>query len=251
MSEVSQFVVGLMHQRGTHAEHLVLSAADCQGLSAASRNDAHDYWYSGLVSFGEACAAAQRSSFAWATIKSYYAAFYLSRAFLGFTGASIEYLHTQNKLRHIAVVANPGSSPRRVTGNTHDSILKEVEASGAIPRLRGQPVAGQDVASWLIGSRNSANYTIARFPDPEPTTVLESVAKNGVRRSLQAYVEDDSQLYPFDPDHAMMAYPVAVAKELISAEPPDFSDADEGHLSALFRDQAGPFAFARQLYRRV
>jgi len=248
MSNAGAYATSLMAQHGIAAERLAWNAAEAQAFQRAATLDAHAYWYSGLVSLGEACQGVQKSRYTWATVKAYYATFYLSRAFLGFAGVCVEYLHSGSKTRHYVWRSTAGSGPTRLSGNTHDAVLRYVDANGSIPRLTGQTIASDAVGEWLIAQRNRANYGEARFSDPSPTPCMSYISTIDKRRLLQAYIEDNALLFTFDPAHAILAYPVTVARLLSTTERSEFSDDDVRHLNGLYRDSVGPLAFSHSLF---
>jgi hypothetical protein len=249
MTRASSLLTSLTQPIGLDPRQLYMSAPQARASYDACRSDANDYWYAGLISLGEACIGIGAQRFSWATVKAYYSAFYLSRAALAFTGTAIEYLPWKGRFHHYVWASRAGQCPSKIAGNTHDSVLRYVDSQAVIPRLAGQYIGSQLVGDWLIGQRNSANYTGGRFPDPLPTQCLERIASTGVRQTLVAYAGDTSYLYTFDPDHAIISYPFELAKLLASAEPKQFEDSEMRHLDKLFRTPSGQLDFARSLYR--
>lgn len=83
--------------------------------------------------------------------------------------------------------------------------------------LISQDIDGMQPLKWLEGRRNEVSYRTAPISDPKPPP--EFVQFEGkARASLQAYSTDDRLLYPFDKDHAIVAYPMlwieSLCKEL-------------------------------------
>jgi len=56
--------------------------------------------------------------------------------------------------------------------------------------------------------REDANYKTPKFPDPTVPAHFSSLDSIGVGRALHGYVDDQSMLYAFDPDHAAIAFPI-------------------------------------------
>jgi hypothetical protein len=58
--------------------------------------------------------------------------------------------------------------------------------------------------------REEANYKIARFPEPNVPRHFLKLYQVGIRRACQSYIDDQTAIYIFDPDHAILAYPLAM-----------------------------------------
>ena len=71
-----------------------------------------------------------------------------------------------------------------------------------------QQIELKDAVDWLMDKRESANYGDPRFSEPDSRSELQFIAGRGIRQTLNAYLADMSSLYVFDPDHAMVAYPL-------------------------------------------
>jgi hypothetical protein len=94
-----------------------------------------------------------------------------------------------------------------------------------------------------MSKREHANYGMACFPDPNPPDHFEEVEKYGLRKLLAAYVADKSDVYIFDPDHAMLAYPVRVIKNMgavVSGAAQSSSESEIVYLRAVSKDPSGP-----------
>lgn len=245
MSRAGAFLETLISAAPSSAG-VALSQGAAQSASAACRADADDYWFSGLVSLGNACASARESNFTWATVQAYYASFFLTRATLGFRDNTINFVMYKNRYRHVGIEAKPGAQTFNVKGNTHDAVLRHADKIGAVQQLANQPIDLLPAGEWLINQRNEANYQTIRFRDPQATPGLRSVARLGIRKTLNEYISDHL-LLAFDPQHSMLAYPVAIAVELVSAESPNFSTEELDHLRKLFCDQAGPVSSVERL----
>ena len=233
-------------KRAAALKSVTLSASDAQGLRSASLEDGQDYWLSGLLSLGNGCRSASNCSFTWATVQAYYAAFYLTRAVLAFQGTSINFVDFRGDFRHIGVVARAGETPFPISGNTHDGILRYADKNSSIPRMSNQPISHTKASEWLVEQRNLANYKVCRFSDPSPTPCMATASRQGIRPILNAYLATPLT-FAFDEDHAILAYPVAIAVELARAQSNAFTDAEKAHLRQMFSDQAGPIASVEPL----
>jgi hypothetical protein len=249
VSRTGSLLTTLGQHYGTAPTAIQLSAHEAKQLASACLIDADDYWFSGLVSLGEALQGLQFGRYSWAIVKAYYSAFYLSRAVLAKSATAIEYIHWNNRHRHYVWKLRAGQAANPIKGNTHDSVLKYLDDHHFVPKLAGQLIGTSPVWEWLIARRNDSNYTGGRFPDPKPRSCTEFVARNDIRLTVQAYVDDQTLLYAFDPDHAILAFPIELAKSLRDSYSPNLLSEDLSHLNSLFRTKQGPLgAVARSLY---
>jgi hypothetical protein len=106
-----------------------------------------------------------------------------------------------------------------------------------------QQIALEDAVDWLIHRREFANYGQTPFSEPECGHELNYVAEKGLRKVLNAYVSESTFLYVFDPDHAMLAYPLRalqlIGAILMSAAPVELNEEQMGFLKAHARDNLG------------
>lgn len=241
----SQLLLNSYLPLGANAKNLalVLNQAQAAGLLVALESDSQDYWYSGLVSLGDGLQGAMKSRYSWATVKCYYATFYLARAVLGVTGVGhFTVGRTPFSLRALA-----GQMPVKLSGNTHDSLLKFFDLNGNINHLCGQSIGVIGAIDWLIEQRVLANYKTTRFPDPSPTACMVQIDHLNVRSRFNAYVADVSALYCLDADHAIFAFPIELAKVLAQSRSAGMSMAERAHLQRLFSDSNGQFPMLREL----
>jgi hypothetical protein len=227
-----------------------LPAGHLSSLTGALELDSSSYFYSGAVSIGDAAQAIDRQLFTWATVKLYYAAFYLLRSILAHRGVCLFYDGTKPySLRCLA-----GQSPTKRDGPTHKVVLRLFESEVNQSVLLTQPIGAENPLNWLMARREAANYSTARFEEPAPPSHFRTIAQLGVRRALSAYVKDDSYLYTFDPDHAMFAFPVEILKQawghLKSHGRAGPTEDDLRYLAGLFLDRKGPLADMTALLRR-
>jgi hypothetical protein len=70
---------------------------------------------------------------------------------------------------------------------------------------------------------------------------------NGLRRALNAYLSEPTPLYVFDPDHAIVAYPLRALQLVGSQLAPGgiiaLSEDEQAFLRGRARDQAGNLPF--------
>jgi hypothetical protein len=103
----------------------------------------------------------------------------------------------------------------------------------------------------LVTKREEANYKTVKFSEPSPPTHFANVDRHGVRRLVGNYVSDETHLFTFDPDHAMLAFPIETMKLALDAfrkaETPGLMSTDTAFLASQCFDRAGPIAEFRRL----
>jgi hypothetical protein len=182
-------------------------------LSNALVEDARDAIYSGVLTVGEATHGLDRRLFTWATVKLYYSVFYLTRALLGINGVGLIYV---NRTPHVWKAA-AGERPDKQSGTTHAVALQAFQSFMPGSLLLSQTIGADDPFDWLMGKREAANYKAVRFSEPSAPAHFASVERHGVRRLLGDYIGDDRHLFAFDPDHAMLAFPIETMKLTLKA----------------------------------
>ena len=118
------------------------------------------------------------------------------------------------------------------------------------PFLLSQPIGVEDPLDWLMNLREDANYKVARFVEPDIPEHFLKLSKIGIRRACQAYLTD--KIYLFDPDHAILAYPLALLERTCSAFQ-EYSllmqkKEDITFLQGLFSDNKGPMAHVLKIF---
>lgn len=229
---------------------IALTASRAVALRSALLVDAKDYLYSGAVSIGDAVQAVDRCLFSWATVKLYYSAFYLARALLALHGTAFIYSGTKGySWRSI-----PGAVAVKRNGATHKAVLSTFAAVLPSNPLLSQPIDSIGALDWLIKLREAANYNNARFCEPNAPLHFEMHAANGIRAMVAAYSQDSEYLYTFDPEHAMLAFPIEALKQVlkqfsVGGHSGLLSAEDRKYLSSLYFDKSGPLATMTELFK--
>lgn len=183
----------------------ILTPLEAVNLSDALRADAVDLYYSGWISFLDALNGIKKDFYTWATVKLYYSVFYSLRASLAL--GNVCAFHVGRP--HFIIVAQPGESPISCTeSGTHKAVLKSFKSRNPNHLLVSQKIGFDDAVDWLIDKRESANYGDQRFSEPNSRSEFNFIAEHGIRKTLNAYLGEKSLLYVFDPDHAMIAFPL-------------------------------------------
>ena len=217
-----------------------LTHLEAAQLELALRKDAQDYIYNSALSIGEGLSGVSFRRFSWAAVKSYYAVFYSLRAYLASKGIALFYIGTTP----CSVRATAGGHANKERGNTHQVVLEIFRRSFPRSLLLSQSIGISDPLDWVMARREEANYSIARFCDPECPAHFIGAEGRSMRRLLKDYLCDDRHIYTFDADHAMLAYPLRCLSESVSVFNAQLknSDSQSQHIAKIFSDRQGPLA---------
>ena len=218
----------------------VLAPIEAASLSNGLRADAGDFYYSGWVSFLDALQGINTGFYTWATVKLYYSVFYGFRASLAVDDVCAFHVNRSS----FTVVARAGQSPISCTERgTHKTVMKAFERRNSGHALVSQQIDLEDAVDWMTEKRESANYQEARFREPNCGSSMEHLVTNGLRRTLNAYLSETSLLHVFDPDHAIVAYPLRalqmIGNQLAAAGAIELSGEEKEFLRSRANDQAG------------
>ena len=232
-------VLGPGSHRNTALAH-ALTASEAAALHSALHEDARDYFYSACSTLAAAIQGLNASLFTWSTVQLYYSVFYALRAELALRGFCIFYVNSSS----MWVQAAPGAIPALTKENTHKSVLKVFESQVPGSSLLSQQIDADAPLEWLMAKRERANYGTACFPDPEAPGHFAQLERYGLRRLLTSYISDTTDAYTFDPDHAMLAFPIRTlgqVRNAIAAPNLTLSDDELAHLRKICRDSSGMF----------
>lgn len=187
---------------------VALTSAQAASLSAALGEDAKGAIYSSIVSIADAFSGLQRGCFSWATVKLYYACFYLSKAAIARRGYCIFYVGRSPYY----LEAKPGSTPVSQGGNSHTVVTSLYKKHVPHGIINSQPLDGGHAFDWITSHRENVNYKSSRFSDPIVPAWFSNVDAYGIRKLIGAYLADPF-LYAFDVSHAMVALPLAALQD--------------------------------------
>jgi hypothetical protein len=217
-------------------------------LEVALSQDAKDSFFSCAVSIGDALRGISQDFSSWATVKLYYATFYAVQALLAQNGYCVFYINRKPKW----VKAVAGERVIRGKGNSHQFVLNLFGQAFSGHLLLSQQIDLSDPLKWLMEKREDANYRGPGFPEPKVPDHLAEIRSVGIRRAVEAYLHDSSDLYTFDPDHAMVAFPIralmAARAEIISGGSCQLAKTRVSFLKSSFRDRSGPLANLQKLF---
>lgn len=194
------------------APTFTLSGSQAETLGKALGNDARGCYFSACTSLVDAICGLQNGLYTWATVKCYYSVFYALHSLLAVDGHCLFYLKKPSgKIgTPFWITSRSGSSPAKAgkSSGTHQIVLSRFKVEYPNHRLGSQPIMAQSALDWLMERRVESNYTTPRFLEPDVPKHFRKVEEIGIRKALGIYVGDDRDLYLFDSDHAMLAYPL-------------------------------------------
>ena len=254
MPRADSFISGLFSPGAsrTTVRNRVLTPLEVASLIGGLGADAADFYYSSWVSFLDALQGINHGFYTWPKVKLYYSVFYAFRASLAL--GDICAFHV-NRSQYM-VTARPGAMPVSCTDRgTHKAVMMGFQRQTPSHPLVSQQIELQDAVDWFIEKRESANYAQARFSEPTCGSEFDYIIETGLRRTINGYLEEPTFAYVFDPDHAMIAYPLRalglVGDQLVAAGPMRL-DGDEQHfLRASARDKAGSLPVLLAEMRRL
>jgi hypothetical protein len=224
-----------------------LTLVEARRLSESLRTDAVHAMYSGAHSIAEAIQGLDKHLYSWATIKLYYSLFYFLRASLGLRGIALVYWNQ----KPYTWKAAQGNVPAKQAGNSHTAVMNAFKQHQSTSILLSQQIGSENSLEWLKSQRESVNYKVLKFCEPNAPFHFKFVSRHGVRKLVGLYFADTDYHYTFDPDHAMLAFPLLAFKLLINEIKTSgivgLDDEDARHLASLFLDSRGPLSDFRNL----
>ncbi|MCE2699510.1 MAG: hypothetical protein PX483_05280 [Nostocales cyanobacterium LE14-WE4] len=222
-----------------------LNQSQASGLSRCLKNDAISYLYSSIVSVGDATSSINRNFLTWATVKLYYATFYALRSLLALNGICIFYVRSSpSKNTPFIVNVQASAIPKKAKiPGTHKLVIDTFKKNNIEPILISQPIEFQEPLEWLMEKREQANYKIAKFSEPQVPEHFKKIINSGLRRVIHEYLNDSLNLYLFDPDHAILAYPLKTIQitynKILATGNIAFIEDEIKYLCRLFHDDKG------------
>lgn len=242
MADAARFVRGILGDEASQSEirAFALSSSQALSLQLALNRDAVVFARSAAISFVHACNDLEKGWYSWPTIKLYYTVFYAAQAMLSLKGHCVFHY----KMRPISISAVAGSSMERRKGPTHKIACEKFADVFDGDRLLSQEIDDTPPLDWLVRRREETNYVGPKFLEPDAPGHFSQVVEYGMRRLLAAYVNDAEDLYTFDPEHAMVAFPTRMLRTvrvlLEATGQPWLDESARGSLLGRCRDSKGP-----------
>jgi hypothetical protein len=198
-----------------HFEAIVLSQEQSDKLKFALNEDCQCFYFKGLISLTEGICSAKRHGYSWATVKLYYSVYYLLRCLFCID----QYAIIRNKSLYL-LKATTGSSAVKKSNkkynSTHEGTIHYfIDTHKDSDLLQSNSIEGLCPYLWLMDKREHINYRVSAFLDPECydfwQAIHERTSTDKFNRTISEYISDRSFTYCFQEDHAILAFPIALA----------------------------------------
>lgn len=205
-----------------------------------------------MSSFMDAVRGIQARCGTWATVKLYYSTFYALRTALAL--GKICAFHVGSSSFSVRAVAGHTPIPG-VDRGTHKTVLNSFNREYPSHQILSQLIDLKNPLDWLVERREEANYRQARFSEPDFSSEFDFVESTGLRATLSTYLADPTSLYVFDPDHAIVAYPLRALQVvgdqlLLAGTTPSLSADEQDFLKSKASDKSGNLtALIREMKR--
>ncbi len=187
----------------------VLSTGEILQFQNSIPIDLQEYFYKGIISLAEAFEGISSKHFSWATVKLYYATFYLLRASL--LSKEICFLRAGRDLFYLKVKFSEFFCSTGDNTDHKSTIKTQKSLIGSADILLTNQIEGTDSYDWLIRKREEINYREVAFHEPscpDCWAVLQSdISSLGLEHTIRKLL-DDFSVYCFLADYAVLALPL-------------------------------------------
>ena len=220
----------------TNFKNHQLTSEEVLQLNNDLKEDAVDFFYSGIISFAEGIDSIFQKRFSWATVKLYYSLFYLIRASLATKGYAILRCNSMFRLK-IAVNESPYTKRGKEFNSTHDGILNHhKDLFNLSDLLLSNKIDELDAYEWMKNAREIVNYRSRSFLEPECLDIWDHFSQcvdDGTIFSELQELEDDDYTKCFQEEYAVVGIPIKRMQQTIA----DMADAGFLHLLDHNRDE--------------
>jgi hypothetical protein len=227
----------------------IFDAAGSASTTAALLSDARDSYYNALLSFVEAVRGLDAGLYSWSTVKLYYSTFYSIQSLLASESRGLLHITFggKKKGKPYSYHARAGTNLKKESiSSSHEFAFAQF--SRHFPRhfLNSSPIGPYRAFDWLRAAREITNYRESPFPEPNAPVHMNVIASRTIRKLLALYLEDNTGLHVFDPDHAIVAFPLKALQFALDNYRIRcsicFSEEQEQFLLGICRDRSGPFS---------
>lgn len=224
-----------------------LDSASAAKIRLAALEDAAWNYRSALLSYVVALNALESGYRSWPIINLYYSVFYSLRSIL--YSNNICLYHCEQKPMLIEI--SPGNFPVlqsfKGAGNSHRAAKVIFQRAFPNHPLNGQ-IDFEDAIDWMKSVRELVNYNDPTMNLDDRLGFLRKIDKGGIRSTLNTYNED-TRLYAFLPEDAMLAFPLYSLQACKNSINPGSAVVIKGQVDELIgriRDKNGPIPIAQQ-----
>ncbi len=195
-------------------ENFVITTSNQSLLSNDLESDSIDLFFNGAYSLGEMIKAIFDGRHSWATVKGYYATFYLLKSSFGANKIAI----VKNKGIY-SLKISVGEKPEKrdkgkymgseIRGDHKTTIATYVKLYSSLDPLQTNTVQGEIVYDKLMSIREEVNYRARCFTEPNQGYYFPSLfSKDSFLTQIEHYINDSQFIYCFQEDHYALAAPI-------------------------------------------
>lgn len=207
MSKASQHVWAILNSRGEKlSRDSTFRPSEIASIASALDEDSSLFFGSAIICFVNAIAGLEKHRTTWPIVQLYYSVYFCLNSILASEKTAI---------------VRRGKSPFQISLNpyrvltikksAHDALIKVFQQVFPGHFLISQDIEGESSLVWMKALREKFNYQTPGFIEPNVPDCLEYFYEHGSRRLLSAYFERPEHL-AFDPDHAVISFPVLCLK---------------------------------------
>lgn len=204
--------LGLPKQTDSQKTRGPLTMAESSLLQQKLANDSQKLIYSSILSIADAVRGLEANYVTWPTVKLYYSAFYSVKALLALSSVCLYHIGTKPFWIDCLPGQFAASVPAEARGSSHKIAFAVFKRQFPSSPLLAQTIDGISSFDWLMARREEANYKVPRFVEPSSNNLFRFLEKQDVRKLCVLYSNDD--LFAFDPDHAMLSFPIYLLKQI-------------------------------------
>jgi len=196
-----------------------LSNNDADILKPLLKQDALDFFNNAVISFSEGIDSIYLKRFSWATVKLYYAVFYLLRASMACSNFALLRNYSMYRLK-LQNGEKPYGTGHKRYNSTHGGTIshyKDVFSGSDV--LLSNKIDDKDVYEWMEDVREIVNYRDVTFRDPDCLDIwvkYKEALDNGELGSLLETIQNDtSYVFCFQEEYAVVAIPIKRMQQTI------------------------------------
>ena len=239
----SEVIINWLDQQSIAVPNSATINSDiAQEATLRLRDDAIGFLYSAIISFISAIEGLDNSRFTWSIVKLYYSSFYAARSILASNNTCVFYRNRKSYSVTFGAINKPKKENISSTHKLIWSIYKREFPNDVLLNK----IDDLDSYEWLINLREEVNYRNAKFADPIVPRCFSQVDIQTIPRCLDIYNRDINNYFSFDPDHAIISFPVACMRKAYAATRRtnvNFDDDDKKHIEDGYLNIRAPRGF--------
>jgi len=237
--------------RANQLKTFALQPFDATVLAGIAQVDARGSFQKACVSITDALDGIGRGMICWAAVKLYYATFYLARCRL----LRIGECHLYIDRTPYCLNSQAGATIQKGKGTSHEFAFTRFIARFGGATSLSQTINGDPPLTWLKSVREEIQYTSPRFSDGGICTFLPRITQANATEVIRAYLGRDQLVLAFDPDHAVVAFPLLffceTANEIVTGGDSMLTTAECSFLVQRLRIRRDSVGQIGQIFRKI